>query len=92
MAATGTATISFGASGSKESSVVITGQSGIVAGSLVEAWVRMVANGSTTADEARIEDMKVIAGAISSGVGFTIFADVLRGKAYNDYTVNWAWA
>ena len=52
MAATGTATLDFGAfPGKTDTSLAITGQSGIVSGSFVEAWVRPQATGDHTADE-----------------------------------------
>lgn len=90
MGAQGTATIDFG-SKAHETSVTITGQAGIIAGSLVEAWIRMVANGSTTADEALYEDLKITAGNIIAGTGFTIYAEVKRGYAHGTFTVAWVW-
>lgn len=74
MGAQGTTTINFGAfPGSSDTSVVITGQAGIVAGSLVEAWVRLVATADHSADEHMVETIKIFAGNIVAGTGFTIY-------------------
>lgn len=73
--ATGTATIDFGAfPGKSDASVDVTGQSGIVSGSLVEAWIRPVATSDHSADEHMLESIKVFAGNIVGGTGFTIYA------------------
>lgn len=90
MATQGTADINFGTRAS-EGSIAVTGQTGIVAGSAVEAWIRVVASGSTTADEALWEDLKITAGTIVAGTGFTIYAEVRRGYAHGTYTINYVW-
>lgn len=75
MGAQGTTTIDFGAfPGASDASVAVTGQAGIVSGSLVEAWIRPVASADHTADEHLVENIKVIAGNIVGGTGFTIYA------------------
>lgn len=74
MGAQGSTTIDFGAfPGKSDASVVITGQSGIVAGSLVEAWIRPVDTDEHSADEHMVETLKIFAGSIVAGVGFTIY-------------------
>ena len=71
----GTATIDFGAfPGASDASVVVTGQSGIVSGSVVQAWLRPVATADHTADEHWIETIRVVAGNIVAATGFTIYA------------------
>lgn len=71
----GTATIDFGAfPGVSDASVAVTGQTGIVAGSIVQAWIRPVATADHSADEHLIETIKVVAGNIVAGTGFTIYA------------------
>lgn len=73
--ATGTTTIDFGAfPGASDASIAVTGQTSILSGSLVEAWLRPVATADHTADEHMLETIKVVAGNISAGVGFTIYA------------------
>lgn len=74
MGAQGTAVIDFGAfPGKSDASVVVTGQAAIVSGSLVEAWIRLEASADHSADEHFLETIKVIAGNIVAGTGFTIY-------------------
>lgn len=97
----GTATIDFGSfPGASDTSLAITGQALIVAGSVVSAWIRPVATSDHTADEHWVETMDVFAGNISAGTGFTIYAkntnQILEptGKAtriYGTWTVAWQW-
>lgn len=71
---TGTASLNFGGyPGDNEASVVVTGQAGIVAGSVVEAWLRIEDSADHSADEHRIEEIALSAGDIVAGVGFTIY-------------------
>lgn len=73
MGATGTATLDFGAfPGKSHATVAVTGQTGIIAGSLVEAWIRPEATADHTADEHMMETLKVFAADIVAGTGFTI--------------------
>jgi hypothetical protein len=70
----GTVTLDFGAfPGASDASVAVTGQSGILAGSLVEAWLLPAATTDHTADEHLVETIKVVAGNIVAGTGFTIY-------------------
>lgn len=102
MGAQGTATLNFGAfaaGGSPfahpntEASAVVTGQGGILAGSLVEAWISPPATASAdhSIDEHRIENIQVRAGDITAGAGFTIYGECLLGGTYGAFTVNWVW-
>jgi len=73
--AQGTTTVNFGAfPGTTDTSVTVTGQAGIVSGSLVEAWIRPEATADHTADEHFVEKLMVVAGNIVPGTGFTIYA------------------
>jgi hypothetical protein len=75
MGAQGTTTVDFGAfPGKSDTSVAVTGQAGIVSGSLVEAWLRPVATSDHTADEHLVEPIRIIAGNIVAATGFTIYA------------------
>lgn len=75
MGAQGTATVDFGAfPGATDTSFDVTGQASITAASLVEAWVVPIATSDHTADEHMLERIKVRAGNIVPGVGFTIYA------------------
>jgi hypothetical protein len=71
---TGTAVLNFGAfPGTSDASVAVTGQTAILAGSSVEAWVSLSASSDHSADEHLAETLSVIAGNITAGVGFTIY-------------------
>jgi hypothetical protein len=75
MGAQGTTTIDFGAfPGKSDASVAVTGQAGILAGSLVEAWLVPVATADHSADEHMLETIKIFAGNIVPGTGFTVYA------------------
>lgn len=75
MGAQGTTTIDFGAfPGASDTSVAVTGQGSILSGSLVEAWIFPTATADHTADEHLLETIKVMAGNVVAGVGFTIYA------------------
>lgn len=103
MASQGTTTIDFGAfPGKSDASVAVTGQAGIVAGSLVEAWIRPVATADHSADEHLANPPRVLAGNIVAGTGFTIygFAEPKSDSAsqfsdcprvYGLWTVAWVW-
>jgi len=74
MGAQGTADLDFGAfPGKSDASIVVTGQAGIAAGSLVEAWIRPVDTADHLADEHMVETLKVFAASIVAGTGFTIY-------------------
>ena len=69
MGAQGSTTVNFGAfPGSSDTSVAVTGQASILAGSLVEAWVSPVATGDHSADEHLVETFKVMAGNVVAGL------------------------
>lgn len=92
MAATGLAVVDFGSGGSLYTSVAITGQASIVAGSLVEAEIRATASADHTADEHLVDPPRVIAGDIIAGTGFTIHAfSVNELPHYGTYNVQWVW-
>jgi len=77
MGAQGTTTVDFGAfPGAHEATAVVTGQAAIVAGSLVEAWLRPAATADHSVDEhnAEFPSIKVWAQDIVGGTGFTIYA------------------
>lgn len=70
----GTATLDFGAfPGSSDTSLAITGQAGILSGSLVEAYLFPAATADHSADEHMVELLEVRAGNIVVGTGFTIY-------------------
>ena len=97
----GTAVLNFGSfPGKSDTSVAVTGQSGIVSGSLVEAWIRPVDSVDHSADEHRVETLRVMAGDIVAGTGFTIFGmnsgqvhgpDGQGTRLYGEFNVAWVW-
>jgi hypothetical protein len=94
--ATGTANLDFGAfPGKSDTSVAVTGQAAIASGSLVEAWIRPVATADHSADEHLVETLKVSAGNIVAGTGFTIYGlnsgQVGNTRLYGLWTTAWAW-
>lgn len=105
MAGQGTATIDFGAfPGKTDASVTITGQTGITAGSLVEAWIFPTATADHSVDEHWADPPDVMAGNIVAGTGFTIYAvnkkrvDIGPTTKFIDspmpyglWTVAWVW-
>ena len=97
----GTAVLDFGAfPGKSDMSVAVTGQSGIVSGSLVEAWIRPVDSVDHSSDEHRMETLKVMAGDIVPGTGFTIYGmnsgevhqpNGQGTRIYGTWNVAWVW-
>ena len=74
MGAQGTATLNFGAfPGSQEAKVVITGQTGILAGSLASAWVLPATTADHSIDEHLVDPIRVTVGNVVAGTGFTIY-------------------
>jgi len=92
--ATGTATLDFGSTPTDVASVVVTGQAGIVSGSLVEAWFMQddttADNGSDEHNEASAM-CQLVCGAIVAATGFTIFANTLGVLGIGTFKVKWAW-
>ncbi len=93
MGATGTALLDFGAfPGASDAAVVVTGQTGIVSGSYVEAWLRPEATADHSADEHWVEAIKVVAGNIVAGTGFTIYGITeYKTRRYGQWIVAWVW-
>lgn len=71
----GSITINFGSfPGSSDTSIDITGETGIDSSSVVSAWLMPTDTDDHTADEHRVETISVMAGNVVPGVGFTIYA------------------
>lgn len=90
--AQGTAIIDFGTSPQSNVTAAITGQSAILAGSLVEAWIFPVATADHSVDEHLVEEIQATAFNIIAGTGFSISVRgrnfPLRGK----WSIGWVWA
>jgi hypothetical protein len=97
MAGSGTAVLDFGAfPGKADATVAVTGQTGILSGSIIGAWILPIATADHSADEHAVEALKVDAEAIIAGTGFTIhgFAEPSgqSTRRYGTFTCAWAWA
>jgi hypothetical protein len=94
MSAQGTASVDFGSfPGSSQTTASVTGQATIGTSNQVEAWIRpQNGNPGHSVDEHIIEQLKITAGNIVAGTGFTIYAECLNGFAYGAFDVNWVWA
>ena len=87
--ATGTATLSFGATGGYDASASVS-EATVGAGTKVEAYLTIPASDAARyRDEYWVEPLSVTAGNISNGVGFTVYGICLFGKAVGDFTVQW---
>lgn len=105
MGAQGTTTVTFGAwPGGAVATVAVTGQSGILSGSLCEAWLDATQGGTAdhTPDEHTVTNLQVSCENIVAGTGFTIVVTVpdtiaTMGKtpaanlAYGAWNVTWVW-
>ncbi len=90
MGATGSAILDFGTPSKPAASVAVTGQAGIVAGSKVEAFVRLEATATHSIDEHRIEQLKVMAGNIVAGTGFTIYGEAYP-QTHGQWNIDWVY-
>jgi hypothetical protein len=92
--ATGSAVLSFGsAPGTNAIETVITGQTGISAGSTVKAWISAEATGDHNAYEHAVilpRCIGISCGNIVAGVGFTIFASTDL-RLTGDVSCKWEW-
>ena len=92
--ATGTAVVLFPAlpDGDSNATLTVTGQGSILSTSLVEAWISYAATSDHSADEHLVEQLRVLAGNIVTGVSFDIVVvyDGLSG-VYGGWNVNWVW-
>lgn len=97
----GETTVDFGAfPGSTHATATVTGQAAITADAVVRASIRLEATADHSADEHLVEQIKVYAGDIVAGTGFTIHA-VPDGNVftafgatpmlYGTWSVDWMW-
>lgn len=92
MSGTGTATLDFGAvPGTNIAEVTVTGQTGILSGSLVEAWMMAESTAEHNAYEHAVVPMKITCGSVVAGTGFTITA-VTDYRLTGTFKVKWVWS
>jgi hypothetical protein len=83
MSTQGTTTINFGAQAT-DASVFVSAPS-ITSGQLVEAWIFPAATASNTVDNHWVDEIRVMAGNVQAGVGFTIYGRCDRGFAHGQF-------
>lgn len=102
----GTTVVDFGAfPGKSDASVTVTGLTGILTTSIVNAWLFAQATTDHTADEHLAETVQITAGNIVANTGFTVYATntsqlnepIIDGRGgigtriYGKFTVNYEW-
>lgn len=70
----GTSIIDFGSSGAPIATLDVTGETAILSGSLVYAWIKPEATTDHSVGEHLVEDIKVVAADVVAGTGFTLYA------------------
>ena len=86
------AILNFGSfPGGYDCSNTVTGQTGILANSVIDAWITPLASADHSADEHWIDSIEITTGNIVPGTGFTIYASSFNGSAYGSYNVQWVW-
>ena len=92
MPGTGSATLDFGAApGTSVVTTTITGETGILSTSHVEAWMMGDSTADHNAYEHLIVPLVVRCGSITDGAGFDIIASSDL-RLTGTFTVHWVWA
>jgi hypothetical protein len=93
MGAQGTAVLNFGATPVEDTTIVITGQAGIVAGSHAEAFFmkESTADNSVDEHEEAAALCPLVCESIVSGAGFTIRAMPIAMLGLGTFNVRWVW-
>lgn len=88
--ATGTATVAFGSSADR-ASVTVTGQTGLVSGDHVEAWLMRDSTSDHSADEHELlsRDARVLTEVTASGSLAIVVA--AESNWSGDFQVRWVW-
>lgn len=87
----GSAVLDFGAAPGKSAvQVAVTGQTNILTGSSVQAWIAADSTADHNAQEHALGLITVAAGSIVAGTGFTIYARSLA-RLTGQFLVRWAW-
>lgn len=82
--------LDFGATPTDSASVAVA-DTNILSTSLADAWLVAMPTSNRAGDEHWVENVKVMAGNIQAGVGFTIYGVATLGKTQGQLTVHWAW-
>lgn len=87
----GTSTVSFGATETNEAQLVVTGQTGILAGAKVVATIGTTATANYTSNDHKYLGsigVSVTTGAVVAGTSFTIYVRSYQ-KLKGDISINW---
>lgn len=93
MPAQGSAVVDFGAEAADRASVAVTGQTGILSTSDVEAYFMSAGTAENDADAHILANslMSLTAGGVTAGVGFTISA-LCQARATGKFNIKWVWS
>jgi|TARA_R110000796_G_scaffold174064_1_gene291008 hypothetical protein len=89
--ASGTVTLDFGAS-NKTAQTAVTGIGSAKAATIILASMRIEATADHPTDDLLVDPIRVMAGDISAGVGFTVYGTMENAPANGLYRVDWAFA
>ena len=93
--AVGSATLDFGTASAmtRDASVTVTGQTSILAGSKIEAWLMGDTTSSHSADEHIMTStmIDIVTSIPVAGTGFTIYGFMREGTIHGQFTVQWVW-
>jgi len=90
MANSGSALLDFGPNLTDSTSMNIA-DTNILDTSLVDAWIVPASTVDHSADEHWVDNIKVMAGNVVGGTGFTIYGVCTLGRTYGKFNVNWVW-
>jgi len=93
MSSVGTAVLDFGSTPTDTASIVVTGQTGILSTSYVEAFFMQESTSSNGTDEhTEVATLcPLVCGSIVVGTGFTIFANPIAAFGTGTFNVRWVW-
>lgn len=91
MGAQGSAILDFGTTPATNASVVVSGVGAILAGSLVEAWIKYEASADHTGDEHLVEPIRLVAGTIVVGTSFVVYGFCDLGYTTGKFNFAWVW-
>jgi len=86
--ATGSVQLDFGSTPTDFASLAVT-DTGVATGSQLSAWLVATPTADHSADEHVVENLKVMAGNIASGTGFTIYGLATLGRVSGKFSVQW---
>jgi hypothetical protein len=90
-ATTGVTVVDLGAfPGTGDASIAVVAP-GIPANAIVNAWLVGRASADHSADEHRLENLRVTAGDVVAGTGFTVSVMSTMKGQYGAWSIGWSW-